>query len=77
MSKEADIKDYMQSGFWPAYPSEDCGYVFCVTVLSFWHRLKNNTPGTSLLKYVETLKAISKSYGRVDFVCLKAFFISK
>ena len=64
-SKNANIQQYLISGFWPGFPSSECSYLFCTGVLNLWHRLKNNTPGTSLMKYVETLKAISKLHGRV------------
>lgn len=63
--KEGGMDQYVISGFCPGYPAEDCTYFFHTDVLSFWQKLKNSSPGTSLLKFVDTLKTISKLHGRV------------
>lgn len=72
---EATIEDYLAAQFWPAAAS-DATYFFDFDVLQLWQHLRNQCPGTSLRKFIESLEGISESAGRVsNFVLLYSVFV--
>lgn len=63
--QEVTASDFVASGFWPGSPTRTA-YLFSTSVMLHWFHLKHKTPGTSEMKYVELLEAVSKDAGRVS-----------
>lgn len=72
--KEASKTDYFNIGFWSGSPEEgESSYLFSCSLLKMWYYTKHNTPGTSEMKFIETIEDISREYDRVNYILVQAY----
>lgn len=66
---EAQIEDYIRSGWWPGSPNlAKLSYLFSMNLLDFWFNLMHKSPGTSERKFLEILGEMSEKSNRVSVI---------
>ena len=63
---DADINDYIFSGFWPARATTSISYLFCEELFAMWYHLRHKSPLNSKKMFISTIEEISKESGRVN-----------